>query len=119
MPTKREVIEYLLKQIEQGKPFLIVGLNHPDIPDIHNFYRRNPEKADRYWRSIEHLGFGLFEGRTEHGYFHFDGGGAMHHDHFDDGGWISYSSLRVQNAEVLKDLGYDFDKVVKALKSLL
>jgi len=113
MPTKREVIEHLLKQIEQGKPYLIVGLDHPDIPTIHNFY---PKK---YYPTIEHLGFGLFEGRTEHGFFHFDAGGAMCHNHFDNGEWISYSSLRVQSGEVLKDLGYDFEKVTKALKSLL
>ena len=112
-PTRREVIEYLLKEIEQGKPYLIVGLDHPEIPTIHNFY---PKK---YYRTIEHLGFGLFEGSTEHGFFHFDGGGAMHHNHFTDGGWISYTPLRVQNTEVLKDLGYDFEKVAKILKSLL
>ena len=41
------------------------------IPGIHDFYPK------RYYSSIEHCGFGIFEGRTEHGRFSFDGGGAM------------------------------------------
>jgi len=110
--TKKEVLAMLLEKVEQGKPVLIVGLNDLRIPTIHNFY---PKK---YYESIEHRGFGFFEGRTEHGTFSFDGGGEM--NHYDLGGdWISWSPLRPENPEVLKDLEYDFEKVKTALKEMI
>ena len=113
METKREVLSYLLKLLESGKPVLIVGLKDKRIPDLHNFY---PKK---YYETIRHLGFGFFEGRTEHGTFSFDAGGAMQHHRFDDGTWIAWSHLRVENREVLKDLGYDCGKVASALKEII
>lgn len=113
MVTKKEVLALLLQKVEQGDAVLIVGLNDPRIPDIHNFY---PKK---YYTSIEHCGFGFFEGKTEHGTFSFDAGGAMDHYNLEGGGWISWSPLRTQNPEVLKDLGYNFEEVKKTLKEII
>ena len=116
MLDKKEVLTYLLMEwLEKGNPVLIVGLDdsNPDIPTIHNFYPR------KYYESIEHYGWGFFEGKTEHGTFSFDAGGAMHHHRFDGGGWLSWSPLRTSNAEVLKDLGYDFNRVKSALKIII
>jgi len=103
----------LLQKVEQGEPVLIVGLNDPRIPTIHNFY---PKK---YYESIEHHGFGFFQGKTEHGTFSFDGGGAMNHYNLDGGGWISWSPLRSENPEVLKDLEYDCEKVASVLRGVI
>jgi hypothetical protein len=103
----------LLQKIEEGEAVLIVGLDDARIPDIHNFYPR------KYYTSIEHLGYGFFEGKTEHGTFSFDGGGAMHHHDLSNEGFISWSYLRTENAEVLKDLLYDFEKVKSALKEII
>jgi hypothetical protein len=103
----------LLQKVEQGEPVLIVGLNDPRISTIHNFY---PKK---YYESIEHRGFGFFEGKTEHGTFSFDGGGAMHHYDLDDGVFLSWSPLRADNGEVLKDLGYDCEKIASVLRDII
>ena len=115
--TRREVLEHLLEKLENGEAVLIVGLGEFDkrIPDIHNFY---PKK---YWESIEHHGWGFFEGKTEHGTFSFDGGGAMVHYSWEDGEspkWISWSPLRA-NREVLKDLDYDCEKIANILKTII
>jgi hypothetical protein len=114
--TRREVLEHLLEKLEKGEAVLIVGLaDDKRIPTIHNFY---PKK---YWESIEHHGWGFFEGKTEHGTFSFDGGGAMIHHSWNDGKsprWISWSPLRA-NQEVLKDLGYDCEKVATILKNII
>jgi len=111
--TKKEVLATLLQKVEQGEPILIVGLNDSRIPNIHNFYPR------KYYDSIEHQGFGFFEGKTEHGTFSFDGGGAMSHYTLDEGGWISWSPLRTENPEVLNDLEYNFEKVKTTLKEII
>jgi len=111
--TKKEVLVMLLQKVEQGESVLIVGLDDPRIPNIHNFY---PKK---YYESIEHQGFGFFQGKTEHGTFSFDGGGMMCHYDLDGGGWISWSPLRSENPEVLKDLEYDFEKVKTVLKEII
>ena len=117
-PEIRAVWEKLLSYLEDGEAVLVVAKGHIEgVPDIHNFYRKNPEKADQYWRSIKHCGFGFFEGRTEHGEFSFDAGGAMRHVQSGDE-WISWSPLRA-SAEVLKDLEYDFDSVKAAIKRIL
>jgi len=113
MENKKEVLEGLLERLERGDPLIIVGLNHPDIPNLHNFY---PKK---YWESIEHRGFGSFEGKTEHGTFSFYGGGAMIHHHFKDDSWLSWSPLEVSNPEVLKDLEYDCQKVANVLRQII
>jgi len=91
---------------------LVVGLNHPDVPTIHNFC---PKK---YSCSIRHCGYGFFEGKTEKGAFSFDGGGAMVHCEFKEG-WLSWSPLRVENDGVLELLGYDFKKVEVALQGII
>jgi len=111
--TKKEVLAMLLQKVERGEPILIVGLDDSRIPTIHNFYPK------RYYESIEHHGFGFFEGKTEHGTFSFDGGGAMNHYTLDGDGWISWSPLRPENPEVLKDLGYNFEEVKTALKEII
>ena len=111
--SKKQVLEDLLERLEAGNPTIIVGLEHKDIPALHNFY---PKK---YYESIKHLGFGFFEGKTEHGKFSFDGGGAMRHHNFKEEGWLSWSPLRTDNQEVIKDLGYDFQRVSKALREII
>jgi len=114
--TRKEVIEYLLNKVKSKEPILVVGLNNENIPDIHNFY---PKK---YYESINHCGFGFFEGKTEHGKFNFDAGGAMNNWNSKSSGKyesISWTDLRVDNVEVLRDLGYNFNKVELALKKEL
>ncbi len=111
--SKRQVLETLYERVADGKPTIIVGLESQDIPTLHNFY---PKK---YYESIRHLGFGFFEGRTEHGKFSFDGGGAMKHHNFDGDGWLSWSPIRTDSEEVTKDLGYDFERVKKALREII
>ena len=111
--SKKQVLEDLLERVNERKPIIIVGLEQKEIPTLHNFY---PKK---YYESIRHLGFGFFEGRTEHGKFSFDGGGAMRHYDFKEEGWLSWSPLRTDNAEVTKDLGYDFERVKQALREIL
>ena len=109
METRKEVLDFLLRKIKDKQPILIVGLDNKDIPNIQNFTTREQHKT------IGHCGFGFFEGHTENGTFSFDAGGSMAHYRFDDGSYLSYSPLRVENEEVLKDLNYDFEKVEKAL----
>ena len=110
---KKRVLEMLAKELEKGRPVIIVGVDHPDIPNLHNFY---PKK---YYETIVHRGFGFFEGRTEHGVFSFDAGGAMRSRHFDNGEWVSWSPLRAQNEQVLKDLEYDCEKVANAIREII
>ena len=112
METLRQVYGRLLKLVEDGEAILVVGTGHKDAYTIHNFYPR------KYYESIKHCGFGFFEGRTEHGKFSFDGGGFMRHPKIASGKWISWTPLRA-SPEVLKDLGYDFDRMKKALKDLI
>lgn len=106
VPTKKEILSKLLARIQQKKPILIVGLDNPDIPNIHNFCPK------RYKDSVKHCGFGFFEGTTEKGTFSFDGGGAMVHESS-----LSWTPLRVENDGVLELLGYDFSKVERALQA--
>lgn len=104
---KKQVYLKLLRYVEEGDAILTAGEIHEAIPTIHNFY---PQK---YYTSIKHLGFGFFEGETEQGKFSFDAGGAMHRN-----GRISWTLLRAKE-NVLKDLGYDSEKVKNALKELI
>lgn len=104
IPVYRKLLDYLE---EEDAAILTAGTIHKDIPTIHDFY------PARYYKSIDHMGFGFFEGRTESGTFSFDGGGAMRRN-----GWISWTPLRATK-EVLADLGYSREKVKKALKELI
>jgi len=110
---KVEVLKELLEKLERGQALIIVGLNHRDIPNLHNFHPK------RYDKTVRHLSFGCFEGRTEHGTFSFFAGGAMIHHHFDNGEWLSWTPLEVENEQVLKDLEYDFEKVANALREII
>ncbi|GAH70390.1 unnamed protein product, partial [marine sediment metagenome] len=74
----RQAWEAMLSLLEKGLPVLVASDEH-GLPTIHNFCRRDPERSDRYHKSIKHCGFGLFKGTTENGEFFFDGGGAMRH----------------------------------------
>ena len=98
------LLEYVAKK---GVPVLTAQDVHKDIPTIHGF-------AGKYRSSVQHMGFGCFVGKTEHGEFTFDGGGAMNHD-----GGISWTVLTVDDEHVLRDLGYDMRKVQRALEELL
>jgi hypothetical protein len=111
--NRKEVFETLLKRVNEGTAILMVSIEKFEpIPTIHNFY---PEK---YYSSINHLGFGVFKGSTEHGDFTFCGGGAMEHHNFGENDWIAWTSLD-GSPEVLKDLGYDFEAVKGKLKQLI
>ena len=105
---RREAIEELIERVRSGRAVLVAGLENPEVPSLHNFC------PERYRPSVRHLGFGFFEGRTEHGKFSFDGGGAMR-EYRGDGWWIAWTYLRADE-EVLKDLGYDLEKVERALR---
>jgi len=128
--ARREVLLYLLSliQAKEKQAFIVVAKSVkgetedaplrntlPGVPTLHDFYPR------RYASTIIHMGYGLFEGRTEDGPFYFDGGVAMkmacwgRGDTYD---WISWSPLRC-TSETLKRLGYDFDAVEDALMAAL
>ena len=110
-PRIRQGWEEMLHRLERGGAIIMAGGERYGIPDLHTFYPK------RYYKSIEHCGFGFFEGNTEHGAFSFDGGGAMRHFQ-GEGEWLSYSPLRA-SPEVLKDLGYDIEKVKAAVKEII
>jgi len=128
-PEIRQVWETILSLLEKGQAVLVASDEH-GLPTIHNFYRRDPEKGDRYRKSIKHCGFGFFEGETERGEFSFDGGGAMRHvstGRYDEKGRrlsgtpyesLSWCPLRT-SPEVLEDLGYDVDAVKQIVKAKL
>lgn len=120
-PEIRQAWETILSLLEKGQAVLVAADRH-GVPTIHNFYRRDPERSDRYHKSIKHCGFGFFQGRTEQGEFSFDGGGAMRHARASDGGegyeWLSWSPLRA-SPEVLTDLDYDIDAIKQIIKAKL
>ena len=93
--------------IGSGRPILTAQEIHRDIPTIHNF-------AGKYRDTLDHVGCGMFEGKTEHGKFEFEGGGAMHR-----AGQISWTTLRASSPVVFRDLGYDIQKVKRALEELI
>ena len=106
---REEAIEELIEKVRDGQAILVAGLENPQVPTIHNFC---PEK---YRPSIRHLGFGFFEGKTEHGEFSFDAGGAMR-EYRGKGWWIAWTPLRAEKA-VLEDLGYSHEKVEEGLRN--
>jgi tetrahydromethanopterin S-methyltransferase subunit G len=101
-----DAYEKLLKYVKGGTAILTAGEIHKDIPTIHNF-------AKKYHNSVEHMGYGLFRGRTGHGEFNFDAGGAMNRD-----GGVSWTTLSADKS-VLRDLKYNMVKVKRALQELL
>lgn len=103
----KEIYQELLDMVNGGDCLLTAVETHKDIPTIHNFY---PKK---YYSSITHLGFGCFDGKTENGTFSFNAGGSM----FKRNGFAW--TFLFASAEVLKDLGYDIEKVKKALAELI
>jgi len=114
-PKIREAWEEILERLERGEAVLTAGSGTSGIPGIHNFYPK------RYYPSIEHCGFGFFEGRTENGKFSFDGGGAMRHVQSGEGEdreYLSWTPLRAEKA-VLEDLGFDFQAAREAVKEIL
>ena len=107
--------EEILERLERGEAVLLAGSGTSGIPGIHSFY---PQK---YYSSIEHCGFGFFEGKTENGKFSFDGGGLMRHVQAGEGEdmkYLSWTPLRAERA-VLEDLGYDFQAAIEAVKEIL
>ena len=114
-PEIKSAWEDILEKLERGEAVLLAGSGISGIPGIHNFY---PQK---YYPSIKHCGFGLFEGRTEHGKFSFDGGGTMRHVQAGEGEnrkSLSWTPIRAEGV-VLEDLGYDFQAAIEAVRSLL
>ena len=115
--------EEILNLLEEGTAIIVAGGEKYNIPSLHNFYRKNPDTADRYWKTIDHLGFGYFKGYTEHGKFEFDAGGAMRNYHegdYEKGTYesLSYSPLHADK-EVLKDLDYDIESVKEIVKKII
>jgi hypothetical protein len=103
---QKEACAVLLEHVaKKGVAILTAQDVHKDVPTIHNF-------AGKYHDTVEHLGYGMFRGHTEHGNFTFDAGGAMNHD-----GGVSWTTLDA-DANVLRDLRYDMRKVQKALEEL-
>ena len=72
MQPRKEVINNLIIQVKAKVPLLVIGFDNDLIYDIHNFY------PIKYYKSIEHMGFGVFKGYTEHGKFTFCAGGALY-----------------------------------------
>lgn len=121
-PEIRQAWEEMLARLEKGEGVLVAS-DRFGLPTIHDFYRRDPEKSDGYWKSIKHCGFGFFRGRTESGEFSFDGGGAMEHvtaGNYGEEGYVSlsWSPLRAE-PEVLQDLDYDIEAVKQLVKDKL
>lgn len=118
MVTMKQALKDLLGRL-QNDPILVVGLGDR-IPNIHSFCPK------QYRDSIKHLGFGFFEGSTEHGTFSFDAGGAMGEIRIDEasswslgGHSLAWTYLRVDHPDVIKDLGYDTETVKAELQKLL
>ena len=109
LSDKKEAYQKLLEYVQKGTAILTAQDIHRDVPTIHNF--EGPGR--KYHNTVDHMGYGMFKGHTEHGDFVFDAGGAMNHDE-----GISWTTLDASR-EVLRDLGYDFRRVERALKQLL
>jgi len=116
--TKLEVLKHLLTQIQNRKPLIIVGLNNKTLEDKISLHSQHLGIGinGRFWKSVRHLGFGVFTGKTPNGFFGFCGGGAMSNRRFKDKSYIGYTVISIDNEEVLKDLNYPFDLVEKELK---
>lgn len=105
----REAWETMLSYLEEGRAIIVAGDRHGDLPELNGF---NKVEGKDY--GSRHLGFGYFEGRTEHGRFEFCGGGAMNRV----GNELGWSPLDA-SPEVLADLGYDFEKAKAIIRAKL
>jgi len=116
--TKLEVLRNLLELIQEREALIIIGLNNKELENKISLHSQHLGIGvnGRFWKSIKHLGYGVFRGETPNGKFGFCGGGAMSHRHFKDKSYISYSRLTTDNNEVLKDLNYPFAEVEQGLK---
>ena len=121
-PEIRKAWEAILSLLERGQAVLVANDSY-GLPTIHDFYRRDPQRSDGYYKSIKHCGFGFFKGRTENGEFSFDGGGAMQHVSAGSYGEEGYESLSWcplrASAEVLRDLEYDLEAVRQIVEAKL
>lgn len=107
----------IMELLEKGIPIIVAGGEDYGVPSLHNFYRQNPEKTEQYWQSVNHLGFGLFSGRTESGKFDFEAGGAMRW--VEDGDkTVCYSAIGA-SPEVLADLNYDLVAVIARVREIM
>lgn len=113
----REAWETMLSYLEEGRAVIVAGDDH-GLPTLHNFYKQNPETVEQYRKTIKHLGFGYFEGKTDNGMFEFNGGGAMHSVRAEDDHYFSWSPLDA-SPEVLEDLNYDFEKAKEIIRTEL
>ena len=119
----KEGWEEILNLLEKGTAIIVAGGEAYDIPSLHNFYRQNSDKANEYWKSVVHCGFGHFAGFTEHGKFEFQGGGAMRHYREGEYGKEGYKTLSwsplYASGEVLKDLDYNIEDVKEKVKAII
>lgn len=106
--TRKEVLEYLLKNIQDGTPFIIIGLRSEELSKKVSI----AGVVGSY--EAEHKGDGFFAGETKNGEFSFDGGGAMVSPKLPKGDELTYSTVRA-SPEVIKELGYPFKEVEGAL----
>ena len=113
----REQWEAMLSLLEGGRA-VVVASDSYGLPTLHNFYKQDPEKTERYRQTIKHLGFGHFKGETESGEFGFCGGGAMSFARAEDGTYLSWSEV-TGTPEVLADLDFDLEEEKEIIRKIL
>ena len=111
--SEKEVYQKLLEKLNTSGSILTAGEIHPDIPTIHSI------AGTKYHPSVRHIGYGCFIGKTEHGEFTFDGGGAMYRESIPGQDYFLSWCPLTASQEVLDDLGYNTSQVISALESLI
>lgn len=111
--TRKYVLESLLDGLNKGYPFVILGLKDEGIPVKATAQTFGKGK---YWSSVDHVGYGVFNGETEHGRFSFCGGSALTKPVLPDDDYLAYSPITFENEAVLADLEYPFEQVIRAIE---
>jgi hypothetical protein len=109
--TRKYVLEALLDGLNKGFPFVILGLKDEEIP-----IKATAQTFGKYWSSVDLVGYGVFQGETEHGRFSFCGGSALTKPVLPDGDYLAYSPITFENEAVLADLEYPFEQVIRAIE---
>jgi len=113
--TRKMVLESLVENLKAGRAYYFRGIQDEELEN-QLFPSGGSPVFGKFWSSVDHVGFGLFNGRTSNGKFDFDGGGALIRPVLPDGDYLAYSEIRTENPQVLEDLKYPFDTVIKALE---
>lgn len=109
--TRKYVLESLLGGLNEGYPFIILGLKDDGIP-----VKATGKTFGKHWSSVEHKGYGVFVGYTANGEFSFCGGSAFTKPVLPDGDYLAYSPITFENEAVLADLEYPFEQVIRAIE---